>query len=546
MTNPLDVTQTADSSEPLADAPEPVTPAPVIPAEAESQAEPLLPDLDFQFGEADARAEVQPAVSDDLDEEVYSTTVPDIGPREGDVLGGWQLRKDLGRGWFLAAGPEGTAPGLLYVRPAPGWATLAPHRLLPRWTALEGGYLINDTVGEPLTGPLPAAEALPLWTELARLVYALERQGYALTDLEPEGLLRTETGELRLRFPPRVARVGERVEPLLREGYTPPEVQSGGPAQAVSGVYLLGAVLYHWLSGQPLPPEGVSALALSGLRVPGIPQLLHQALAPAPERLTPTALMDALRRLQRPVATSYRVAAATTVGLNVDRPLNEDAFGYVLRQVEAEGGQVTFLRACVADGMGGMAAGEVASRAAVEGFLASAAPDMVARVWDANAALLQALGGQDGGCAFSGVQIEGEVLYLGHVGDTRAYHAAGGAVQQLTQDHSYVAALVASGMMTPQEAATSPERNKVLRSLGSVRQPQDHYVHTLGDPLFLVPGSRVLLVSDGVWGEVPEEELRGLLLHEPDAQRVVDALLDLALDVGAPDNATALLIERVR
>ncbi|WP_104990001.1 protein phosphatase 2C domain-containing protein [Deinococcus sp. NW-56] len=540
------MTKPADLSGAVQDVPEGAPADSALPAEPEEQAAPLSTGLDFQFGEAAAPDVTPAAVSDDLDEEVYATTVPDAGPRQGDVIGGLQLGQDLGRGWFTAAGPEGSEPGLLYVRPAPGWVGLAPHRLLPRWTALEGGYLVTDTAGEPVTGPLPAAEALPLWTELARLVFALDKQGYVLTDLEPGGLLRTEAGELRLRFPPRVARVGEGVEPLLREGYTPPEVQSGGPAQAVSGVYLLGAVLYSWLSGQPLPSEGVSALALSGLRVPGVPQLLHQALAPAPERLTPTALMDALRRLQQPAPASYRVTAATTVGLNVDRPLNEDAFGYVLRQVDAEGGQVTALRACVADGMGGMAAGEVASRAAVEGFLASVAPDMAARVWDANAALLQALSGQDGGCAFSGVQIEGAALQLGHVGDTRAYHASGGEVRQLTQDHSYVAAMVASGMMTPEQAATSPERNKVLRSLGSVRQPQEHYVHTLEAPLPLVPGSRVLLVSDGVWGEVPEEELHGLLLHEPDAQRVVDALIDLALDVGAPDNATALLIERVR
>ncbi|MFC6667150.1 bifunctional protein-serine/threonine kinase/phosphatase [Deinococcus radiopugnans] len=277
-------------------------------------------------------------------------------------------------------------------------------------------------------------------------------------------------------------------------------MQSGGPAQAVSGVYLLGAVLYCWLSGQPLPPEGASALTLSGLRAPGLPQLLHRALAPAAERLTPTALMDALRQLGRTPAASYRVAAATTVGLNVDRPLNEDAFGHHLRQIDAEGAQVTCLRACVADGMGGMAAGEVASRAAVEGFLASTAPDMVGWVWEANAALLQALNGQDGGCAFSGVQIEGQSLQLGHVGDTRAYHASDGEVRQLTQDHSYVAAMVANGMMTPEDAASSPERNKVLRSLGSVRQPQEYYVQTLDAPLALVPGARVLLVSDGVWG----------------------------------------------
>jgi len=515
-------------------------PAPQELAQASNSAIPL--GVDFIFEDS---SEASVAVSDDLEEELYATTVEHQGPQPGDEVAGYTLGQDLGRGWFTAQDGTENHAGFLYIKPSPPWAQLAPHRLLPRWTALEGAYLVQPTEGEPVTPPLAVRDALTLWTELARFVFALEKQGFALVDLDPGGLLRTEQG-LRLRFPPRVARLGEEVEPTLRESLTPPEVQEGGAAQAASGVYLLGAVLYTWLSGASLPPEGPSALVLSGVRVPGIPQLLHQALAPAAGRLTPTALMEALKALELQAPPTYRIAAATTVGLNPDRPLNEDAFGYHLAQVEADGGRQLRLLACVADGMGGMAAGEVASRAAVEGFLTSDTPDMVARVWEANTALLQALGGQDGGCAFSGVELRGTALSLGHVGDTRVYHAHSGSVQQLSKDHSYVAAMVASGMMTAEEAMTSPDRNKVLRSLGSVRQPQEHYVHSLEAPLELPVGSRVLLVSDGVWGEVSEAALYDVLLREADAQRAVDALIELALDAGAPDNATALLIERTR
>jgi serine/threonine protein phosphatase PrpC len=105
--------------------------------------------------------------------------------------------------------------------------------------------------------------------------------------------------------------------------------------------------------------------------------------------------------------------------------------------------------------------------------------------------------------------------------------------------------MVASGQMTPEEAQDSPERNKVLRSLGSLRVPQANYVQTLDEPLDLAVGDRVLLVSDGVWGEVPDSVLTPLLETLP-LQALVDRLIALALEAGAPDNATALAVERVK
>ncbi len=275
-----------------------------------------------------------------------------------------------------------------------------------------------------------------------------------------------------------------------------------------------------------------------------MPQLLAGMLAPAPVRTRPQELLTALARLNAAPLPAYRVAARTTVGLNPDRPANEDAYGFRQYQLESDAEETLVLRACVSDGMGGMAAGEVASRAAVQAFLNSTQPDLPGQVWDANAAVLAAMDGRDGGCTISGVEIRGHELQLGHVGDTRAYLRDGGEVRQLSQDHSFVAAMVASGQMTPEEAQVSPERNKVLRSLGSLRQPQPDYVQTLAAPLALPVGSRVLLVSDGVWGEVQPATLTELLLSEADPQALVDRLIQLSLDAGAPDNATALVIER--
>lgn len=484
-------------------------------------------------------------VSDDLEEEILTPTAPAQGPQAGAVVDGYHLNEDLGRGWFTA-NEVTSGPSLdVYVRPDPLWALLLPHKMLPRSKQVGGLHVLEPVLGDRITPPLPAPLALKYATELARLLFALEKQGYAVTDLDPDALRVTPDG-LKLRLPPRVAKLGQPSEPVLREGFTPPEVLEGKPVSATSGVYLLGALLYQWLTGRTLGLEGASLTVLGGVSTAGMPQLLNQMLAPEHKRLTPTELLDMLKTRASGGLPAYQVAATTTVGLNPDRPTNEDSYGFNWHQVDADGYPEQVLRAVVSDGMGGMAAGEVASRAAVQAFLNSGKDNIVEMVWDANAAVLDAMQGRDGGCTISAVEVRRDKLELGHVGDSRAYVYQGGELHQISKDHSYVAAMVASGQMTPEEALNSPDRNKVLRSLGSLRQPQPHYVHTLDTPLTLHVGDRVILMSDGVWGEVHDDTIAGMLKDEKNLQAVTDQLIDLALQAGAPDNATALVIERVK
>ena len=484
----------------------------------------------------------------DLEEETYAPTLSAQGHKAGDEVSGYRLNEDLGRGWFTA-NPVGSGPSAdVYAPPDPQadplWAALLPHRLLPKATKTGDLYVLEPSGGLALRLPLGAGEAKAYLADLARLLFALEKQGYGVTDLDPASVQLAQNG-LRLRLPPKVARLGGAAPPSLRDGFTPPEVQEGGPVQPQTGVYLLGALLYFWLTGHPLPPEGPSPITLAGVKASGVPQLLSAMLAPVAKRPSPSEVLALLKTYgtQLPV---YTVAATTDIGLNPERPANEDSYGFSWRQLGQHGGGEVLLRACVSDGMGGMAAGEVASQAAVRGFLDSAAGTLENQIWDANAAVLQDMAGRDGGCTISAVELRGTQLQLGHVGDTRAYVSAGGQVEQISKDHSYVAAMVASGQMTPEEAQQSPERNKVLRSLGSLRVPQQGYVMTLPEPLELAVGNRVLLVSDGVWGEVPPDLLQEVLLHEPTPQGVADRLVALSLEAGAPDNVTALVIERVK
>lgn len=435
-------------------------------------------------------------------------------------------------------------------------AGLGNHRLLPQlvYNGSEG-VALEALDGQPIQPPLALPSALAVVQPLAQLVYFLELKGLALVDLEPRALSQTTQG-IRLTLPPRLARLGEPPPPVWRQGYTPPEVLAEAPMSSKSGVYLLGALLFELLTGTPLPIEGPSELLLAGIPLPGVPQALTQMLAAPEERATPQQALALLKQLSRPreVEVVLEFGEATSVGLNPSRHYNQDAYAYRLERVQSEFGRTLLLRACVSDGMGGMAAGERASQAAVETFIGGDRPHPldhpqaqsdwgVRLVWAANQAVLEALAGQDGGCTLSGVILWGARYTVVHVGDTRIYLWRQGQLRQLTRDHSLVAALVASQMITPEEAMHHPDRNQVLRSLGNLRQPQEGYVETL-EATTLEVGEALVLLSDGIWGEVTEAQMAQILSQAESCQAAAEALVERALEAGAPDNAAALIIHR--
>jgi protein phosphatase len=498
-----------------------------------------------------------------LEETILPSTVENHELRPGSTHTWGSLTFTAGSaylgGWITASQRETR----LLVKPRQEGSLLAGlgnHRLLPRlvYTGPEG-VALEASEGDPIGQPLSLSQALEVVQPLAQLVYFLELKGLALVDLEPRALLRTPQG-LGLLPPPRLARLGERAGLIWREGYTPPEILAEAAVNAKTGVYLLGALLFELLSGTALPAEGPSPLLLSGIPLAGVPQVLNQLLASVKERPTPQQAIALLKGLSRSPDPVLELGAATSVGLNPTRPVNEDSYSYRIERFQSHGNPTLWLRACVSDGMGGMAAGEVASQAAVEAFVAGSPPhplddpkaqaDWAIRlVWDSNQAALDALAGRDGGCTLTGVLLVGTRYALAHVGDCRAYRWIRGSLEQLSQDHSLVASLVASGMITPEEAQHHPDRNQVLRSLGNLRQPQPDYVisleTTLGTPAaHLEAGETLLLVSDGVWGEVSDPQIAAILTRTSSPQAAAEALVQAALDAGAPDNATALVIVR--
>lgn len=196
----------------------------------------------------------------------------------------------------------------------------------------------------------------------------------------------------------------------------------------------------------------------------------------------------------------------------------------------------------VADGMGGHAKGDLASRAAVdtlgEVFRTSrAAPEALLRdAFAAANARVHELGADDPrgmGTTVVALLLRRDGAWVAHVGDSRAYHWRGGRLVRLTEDHSWVAQEVAHGRLTPEEAASHPRRNALLRSIG-----MDEDLPADVRPIELAPGDRVLLCSDGLWDELDDASLADVLGAAEPAECVA-RLIELANLAGGHDNVTA-------
>jgi protein phosphatase len=202
----------------------------------------------------------------------------------------------------------------------------------------------------------------------------------------------------------------------------------------------------------------------------------------------------------------------------------------------------------VADGMGGHAGGEVAAQATVntlfELYYSDTSPDRAEALRGAMIAANQAVyqlgqgqGQERMGSTVAAAVIRGNELIVGNVGDSRVYLLRGGGIQQLSQDHTWVAERVAAGDLTEAEARAHPQRNILLRSLGAKPDVQPF----VAQPLQLAQGDRVLLCSDGLWEPVDDATIAQIVNgHGPGA--AARMLVNAANARGGHDNITALVV----
>ncbi len=249
--------------------------------------------------------------------------------------------------------------------------------------------------------------------------------------------------------------------------------------------------------------------------------------------------------------TLYAVQTRTHPGKV--RENNEDAFGSVLDWREKLGlsDEILQLRGhlfAVADGMGGHAAGEIASNLAIEtlfteyytGPWQGPRATLAAAISAANQTIFEMAGANAEmsgmGTTLVAALYQPEQGMIVNVGDSRAYLFRAGKITQVTRDHSWVAEQVNSGILTAEEAAHHPFRNVITRSLGN-----EAHVEPAFFQLPPQPGDTLLLCSDGLSNQASDKEMASILQAYP-LDEAADRLVELALKRGAPDNVTLILI----
>lgn len=199
----------------------------------------------------------------------------------------------------------------------------------------------------------------------------------------------------------------------------------------------------------------------------------------------------------------------------------------------------------VADGMGGHAAGEVASEIAVRTIAELAPKDADAEalgkaVEQANRDIINAalIGeGREGmGTTCTAAILQGNRLVIAQVGDSRAYLLHSGVLTQLTRDHSLMANMIEAGQITPEEARTHPSRSVITRALGN----DPNTVPDLYE-INVEEGDRLLLCSDGLSSMLEDDEIQAVMNRIPDPQRCASTLVSGALVAGGLDNVTVVI-----
>lgn len=231
-----------------------------------------------------------------------------------------------------------------------------------------------------------------------------------------------------------------------------------------------------------------------------------------------------------------RVGARTDIGLV--REHNEDSYynGHRLWMV--------------ADGLGGHQAGEVASQLAVhtisQAVLGSedcCSGSLSDAIYEANMKIygeakkspqFAGMGTTITAALYDGI----DKLFIGHVGDSRAYLIRNGSMSQLTEDHSVVAVLLKDGALSAEEAKVHPHRNYLTQALGV---DESIKVDLLEIKIF--EDDYLVLTTDGLTNVVEDEEIVEIVNIEAEPQRICDILTDMARKRGGPDNITVLVIQ---
>jgi protein phosphatase len=248
---------------------------------------------------------------------------------------------------------------------------------------------------------------------------------------------------------------------------------------------------------------------------------------------------------QRPAGVKWKIAGLTDVGLK--RELNEDN----LLLTEADTPNGLFGLYAVADGMGGHEKGEVASRLTldtVQTEFTQTPPVVPFEEWLRNVVVAAngiVMARQDSGTPDKKMGstlvmalFTEQDIHIANVGDSRAYHLTADSITQITEDHSLVERLVQIGQITREEARHHRQKNVIYNTIGD----KENLQVSLYD-LFLPPGDRLLLCSDGLNGMLTDEQILEISRTHPQPADACKELVQAAKNAGGLDNITAIVID---
>jgi serine/threonine protein phosphatase PrpC len=442
-----------------------------------------------------------------------------------------------------------------------------PALLIPERLVEQDGrvYLVCPEIpGIKLTdrvGLTAEREAVAWGVQLCQIVGFLHRRDLLCLELPPESLLLDKEGRLRLTQLKTLTAKGTIHEAsVVTDGYAAPEVYKPGELGEPADVFAVGALLYTMVVGKRLPVEGwvvhpeAPTFYPEKVVSPAFERVLRKALALDPQDRYEN--VDALKTALLALHQTSRIRSAWLTDVGQIRGHNEDA---VLVKEQGQGtvtGSEFSGLYVVSDGMGGAAAGEVASTITIQivvrhieqAWAAGGAREAAA--WEAclreaieaaNAAILAYAGEHPEssglGATIVAALVQAQQLTLAWVGDSRVYLWERGELQQLSRDHSLVARLVEIGQLTAAEARTHEHRNVLIRSLGSKDQV---VVDTLSRPLRR--GARLVLCSDGLTSHVEDSALADIVSRHREPG---DAALELVVAAnagGGSDNISVVVV----
>jgi protein phosphatase len=463
-----------------------------------------------------------------------------------------------------------------------------------REVLVEAGraYMVLDWAdGEPLSnlGQVNEGEVRAWGLQLCQIVSLLHRQSLVLNGIEPNAFLVDPQRRLRLvrfdRCRPSGAFRSDAPAPLV-EGFSAPElhrVDADSLVDPRSDLYSIGALLYFLLAGEPVPADdsagekGEFELYPKLIIAPGFERILNRALAVFPEDRYRSVNEMKLALADLNVTVNVRGGHFTDVGKI--RELNEDSLLVLNLTQYFESVQTNIGLYIVSDGMGGEAAGEVASRVTVRAIaewitdklisasLRSTHGERIAAETETGGIRLASSTGADVraselltnaiihanqevlqyarlnphtrglGATVTAAMLVGNSLTVGHVGDSRAYVISARGIEQITEDHSIVERMVREGQIERDEARYHPYRNVIYRSIGCREEIEIDIVRCM-----LRSGESFVLCSDGLNGMLTDQEICDIVLRNPEPSQAAKELVVAANARGGEDNVSVVVV----